>query len=145
MPALASSPAEMGPLSGSVSCPPLRVTVGCLFPQDSVSNGSVPPVGADTVSVPSPELYVTKLSAEESSPEKTGRVCSPDSRKPVYAPGCCASDTREGGRAEGSSCALSSAGGAPACGADPLRAPRHGSQAAAANRKPAADVGRQGE
>lgn len=42
-------------------------------------------------------------------------------------------------------CALSSAGGAPTCGADPLRAPRHGSQAAAANRKPAADAGCQGE
>lgn len=41
--------------------------------------------------------------------------------------------------------ALSSAGGASTRRADPLRAPRHGSQAAAANRKPAADVGRQGE
>lgn len=31
-------------------------------------------------------LYATKHSTEESSAEKTGRLCSPDSRKPVYAP-----------------------------------------------------------
>lgn len=72
-------------------------------------------------------------------------ICALPTLGSLFTPLMCSEHPGSGSCRHVPACALSSAGGAPTCGADPLRAPRHGSQAAAANRKPAADVGRQGE